>query len=400
MPDLSVPDAFFPHRPGSAIWQSDPDMGLFRPLLLHPRFVFFSGGTALKPLARRMARHGGETTHLITAFDSGGSTAELRRVFAMPGIGDYRNRLLAVADRDRVGKGLLDFLDHRLPAGKSRKKAREEYAAICRGSHPLFGRMGGKEQGWVADRLERFAADLPDDFDFRNASLGNLVMTGAYLSENRNLAAALEEFAFRVCARSSVLAVSASCRHLVAECRDGRFVVGQHRITRGDAGNVPIRKVFLAKETDAPVAAATPADPRVLKSLQKADLICYPVGSFFTSVVASLLPEGIGEAIARSSARKVLIPNTISDPECRGLSLMDQVRSLLSHLENGQKGRPNRRYLDTMVLDTMHVRYPGGVDRAALERMGIRVVTAPLVRGKGDLHVDPDRMEAALLSLL
>ena len=62
------------------------------------RLIFFTGGTALREVSRELARHTPDTVHLLTTFDSGGSSAALRRAFAMPAVGDLRNRLLALAD--------------------------------------------------------------------------------------------------------------------------------------------------------------------------------------------------------------------------------------------------------------------------------------------------------------
>ena len=50
---------------------------------LGPRLVFFTGGTALRDLSRELIRYTHNSVHLVTPFDSGGSSATLRRAFAM-----------------------------------------------------------------------------------------------------------------------------------------------------------------------------------------------------------------------------------------------------------------------------------------------------------------------------
>ena len=82
---------------------------------LGPRLVFFTGGTALRDLSRQLTSYTHNSVHLITPFDSGGSSAALRRAFAMPAVGDIRNRLLALADSDLVPRSVLDFCARRLP---------------------------------------------------------------------------------------------------------------------------------------------------------------------------------------------------------------------------------------------------------------------------------------------
>ena len=72
-----------------------PDLG--------PKILFFSGGTALRRLSRRLVRYTHNSIHVITPFDSGGSSAVLRKAFGMPAVGDLRNRLMALADRSVQG---------------------------------------------------------------------------------------------------------------------------------------------------------------------------------------------------------------------------------------------------------------------------------------------------------
>jgi 2-phospho-L-lactate transferase/gluconeogenesis factor (CofD/UPF0052 family) len=69
---------------------SDPALG--------PRILFFSGGTALRGLSRLLPGWTERSIHLVTPFDSGGSSAALRRALGMPAVGDLRNRILALAD--------------------------------------------------------------------------------------------------------------------------------------------------------------------------------------------------------------------------------------------------------------------------------------------------------------
>ena len=61
---------------------------------LGPDILFFSGGSALNGVSRVLKKHTYNSTHLITPFDSGGSSAKLRQAFDMPAIGDLRSRLI------------------------------------------------------------------------------------------------------------------------------------------------------------------------------------------------------------------------------------------------------------------------------------------------------------------
>ena len=70
---------------------------------LGPRVLFFSGGTALRPTSRLLPKCTHNSMHLITPFDSGGSSAKIRAAFPVPAVGDLRNRMMALADTQLKG---------------------------------------------------------------------------------------------------------------------------------------------------------------------------------------------------------------------------------------------------------------------------------------------------------
>ena len=76
-------------------YQRAPELG--------PRILFFSGGTALNDLSRVLKRYTHNSIHLVTPYDSGGSSAKLRNAFDMPAVGDLRSRLMALADGTLAG---------------------------------------------------------------------------------------------------------------------------------------------------------------------------------------------------------------------------------------------------------------------------------------------------------
>lgn len=97
------------------------------------RILFFSGGTALAPVAAELSRHTRNAVHVITTFDSGGSSAELRRAFDMPAVGDIRARIMALADRSLEGNPeTVELLGYRLPKDAGRKPSTVSW----RLSHP------------------------------------------------------------------------------------------------------------------------------------------------------------------------------------------------------------------------------------------------------------------------
>ena len=63
---------------------------------LGPRLTILSGGTAFNDTARVLKHLTHHSAHLLTPFDSGGSSAILRTSFDMPAVGDLRSRIMAL----------------------------------------------------------------------------------------------------------------------------------------------------------------------------------------------------------------------------------------------------------------------------------------------------------------
>ena len=326
--------------------------------------------------------------HLVTPFDSGGSSAVLRRALDMPAVGDLRNRVLALSDpRSDEERRVCDLLGHRLPSSGAPQDLAEELRALLDAAPPE-----------VAHLASVCLAAVPADFDLRHASVGNLVLAGAWLEEGGRLGASVERFAGLVPVRGVVRPVTESSRHLAARMDDGSVLVGQHRITDGTWARAGRRlaRLFLTDGAEHGAPSPAPACPEALALVGEADLLCYPMGSFHTSVLASLLPEGTAAAVQASGARKVYVPNPGPDAEETGLGLGDRVRILGAALGAGADGDvPLTRVLDTVLLDVS-----APLDRwgaTELERSGVRCVRAPLsLPGKGERYDDQSLAEALL----
>ena len=60
-----------------------------------------------------------------------------------------------------------------------------------------------------------------------------------------------------------------------------------------------------------------------------ADVICFPMGSFFGSVIVNLIPKGVGKAIVQRQCPKIYIPNTGYDPEMYGYTLSECIEMII-----------------------------------------------------------------------
>jgi len=369
-----------------------------------PRILFFTGGSALRGLSQRLKMLTWNSVHIVSSFDSGGSSARLREAFHMIAVGDIRNRLLSLMDEDHVPNAqAAHLLAQRLPRDEAQDTLRQRLARLADGSDESVRTLEPLLRDYVQAHLRGFVQRMPQEFDLRGASLGNLVLADSMLGKGGDIEATVDEFARLACVRGRVVPVAHADVTLVAALRDGSRVVGQHRITGKEVAPVrsPIQDLYLTpdrqgtgKRTEVEAAAAA------CDSIENANLICYPMGSFFTSVVANLLPRGIGRAIRRARCRKVYIPNTGTDPEEVGLSLQERVQVLLHTVwRDGGAPLDPSEVVDTVLLDSRRGHYEPGFDLGQIERLGLQVLDLPLIVPEGSPELDPDLLASVLMSL-
>ncbi|SNT27972.1 GAK system CofD-like protein [Tropicimonas sediminicola] len=368
---------------------------------LGPRLLFFSGGSALNGISRRLKAYTHNSAHLITPFDSGGSSQILRLAFDMPAVGDLRSRLMALADESDLGQpDIFALFNHRLPAEASRDELEAEFRALLDGSHKLMRDVFQPMRSLILRPLHAFAQDMPDGFDLRHASIGNLILAGGYLTNERALEPVLFLMSKMVAVQGTVRAIVDENLQIGAELADGSHIVGQRNLTGKETAPLSqsIRRVYLSdgeREID-PRKVRLPKRNRRL--IESADLICYPPGSLFTSVIANLLPQRVGTSIAARSVPKVYVPSLGTDPECVGLDLSGQVAALLSALRrDAGEDCPTGKLLSLVLYDARSVE-PKAIRDVAADH-AVTCVPADLASADRPDRYDPDRLCDALVSL-
>jgi hypothetical protein len=149
-----------------------------------------------------------------------------------------------------------------------------------------------------------------------------------------------------------------------------------------------------------------PASPRALQQIERADLICYPMGSFYSSVLCNTLPEGIGRAVARARCPKLYVPSTGRDPELIDTPVSRAARALIESLRRDTGGsEPDAPegdgggVLDSVLLDRSPDLYPAPPDLAALRALGVEPLQEDLVSPGSLPEIDSDRLARMLVSL-
>ena len=173
----------------------------------------------------------------------------------------------------------------------------------------------------------------------------------------------------------------------------GRWHEGESAV--GLSGE-PIERLTL----DPPQA---PAFPPAVEALAAADLVVLGPGSLYTSVLPNLLIDDLREALARRRAPSVLPLNLMTQPgETDGHDAAAHLAAIERHAGEG--------LVDVVLVHAGAIPAPRlvayratgaepvQVDRAAIERMGVRVVAADLLAPDGLVRHDPARLAAAVLA--
>ncbi len=370
---------------------------------LGPRILFFSGGTALTDTSRALKRYTHNSIHLVTPFDAGGSSAKLRQAFSMPSIGDLRNRLAALADENTTGHPeVYQLFTYRFPDQSAPGELLARLDRMIRGKEPLVSAVSNPMRQLIRDQLGYFREAMPEGFDLRGASIGNLILAGGYLHNQKHLDPIIFLFSTMLNVRGTVLAVVDDDLHLAAELEDGSCVTGQQRLTGKEVAPLrsPIRRLFLSAHPDKPVPAESHMRKKNLRLIRQAELICYPPGSFYTSMLANLLPAGVATTIAVTDCPKVYIPNLGRDPEQIGMTLDSSIRTLLEYLRAGHGVPcPTEKLLNFVLIDSTQGRYRSTVSAALVRELGIRLIDTRLISRQSAPYYDPELLVSALLSL-
>ena len=369
---------------------------------LGPNLLFFSGGTALTGISRTLKEYTHNSIHLVTPFDSGGSSAILRQAFDMPAIGDLRSRLMALADESVTGHPeIYRLFTFRFPKDQPNKVLKARLEAMVNGKDPLVDDIANPMRQLICNHLGFFMEAMPKGFDLSGASIGNLILAGGYINNHNDLEPILFLFSKLVNVQGTVRAIVDDDYHLKARLSEGEEILGQHRLTGKEVDPLrsPIESLSLCRGLDDPRPARAELRKRNRKLIQNADLICYPPGSFYSSLVANLLPDGVSEAIAKNPSPKVYVPNLGHDPEQLGMTLEMSLQRLLGYLSAGNQETPATAFLDFILLDSKAGDYPGGVPDKLCKTLGIEVIDMSLINPDKPERYDPVALVQALLSL-
>lgn len=330
------------------------------------RLLFFSGGSALREVSMALASVTPHTVHVVTPFDSGGSSAAIRQAFAMPAVGDMRNRLLAIAKRCQETEAAIDFCARRIPNSGSKRHFRTLLCQMGRPGHECWDGMTETARHVILRFFRAFLRRMPVSFNPLNASLGNLVIAGGYLECGRDFGMVLSQLGKVLQARGKVLPVARENLHLGAVLGDGSEILGQHLFKNLTA---PVRELFLSVYSSGQSGRCSadcrpPVNPEARAAIMGADCIIYSMGSFYSSLLANLLPMGVGAAISSATCPKIFVPSSGHDAEAVGLTVARQARHIVDLLRQDAPSAGAEKLLNYVLIDPRNGQYEGGLARS------------------------------------
>jgi uncharacterized cofD-like protein len=223
----------------------------------------FGGGTGLPSLLGGLKSNPWVDLHaVVTMFDSGGSSGQLRDELGVLPPGDVLKCALALARNEHEARRILLT---RLPM--------LEHAR-------LGGHTGGN---LLLSMMQQYTGDFIEAIDGLRTLLG---------------------------CRGRVWPITVERSTLCAEYADGSATRGEVEVDAGQAGGRAIRRLWL----DPPVSI----HPRVAEELRSLDAIIIGPGSFFTSLLPIFLVDGCREALAEVKGPVIHVANLLT--EGRGMA--------------------------------------------------------------------------------
>jgi uncharacterized cofD-like protein len=299
------------------------------------RVVSLGGGHGLAASLSALRRLTTELTGVVTVADNGGSSGRLRDELGGLPPGDLRMALAALCGDDEWGRTWADLLQHRFA-----------------GDGPLAGH-----------------------------AVGNLLI--AALWEQHDHVAGLDLVGDLLGAQGRVLPMAAVPLDIEADVHlrsapDRLTVVrGQVEVASTDGQVVTVR----LDPADPPVC------PEAVRAVQTADWVVVGPGSWFTSVMPTLLVPGLRDALIATTAKRALVLNLAEQRgETEGLSPTDHLEVLAAHA-------PELR-LDAVIADPSLVDTRGTLESTA-RALGARLFVADVSTGPGSDQHDPTRLAAA-----
>jgi len=304
--------------------------------------VVLGGGTGLSVLLHGLKNYTSNITAIVTVADDGGSSGRLREEFDVLPPGDIRNCIVALADAEPLMRRLFQF---RFKEGR----------------------------------------------DLKGHNFGNLFIT-AMSKVTGDFEQAVKESSRVLAIRGKVIPSTLSRIRLVAEHKNGELTKGESKIP--EKAN-PIKKVFLEPKD-------CEATGEALEAIRGADVIILGPGSLYTSVIPTLLINGIYQEVSRSKVLKIYVCNVMTQAgETDGYRASDHLNAIIYHT--------TKDIMNACIINTGGM--PGGLldrykkenaervepDRQNIQKMGYKVIGANVIDARDYIRHDSHKLARIIM---
>ena len=303
--------------------------------------VALGGGHGLHASLSALRRVVDQPTAIVTVADNGGSSGRLRGEFGVLPPGDLRMALAALCGDDEWGRTWERVVQHRFSGD---------------------GEMGGHVVGnlLIVSLWELFGEPVPA-----------LDWVGRLLGASG-----------RVLPMAAVPLDIEADVHLTSAPDRMTVVRGQTQVASVDGQVVSVRLE----------PADPPACPEAVEAIMDADWVVIGPGSWFTSVMPTLLVPQLRDALLATRAQRVLVLNLVEQAgETEGLSPVDHLEVLNAHA-------PDLR-IDLVIADKSLCDANGALESVS-RQLGARLITADVARAPGSDQHDPSLLSDVLRGCL
>jgi len=336
-------------------------------LQIKPLVAVFCGGRGSQTLIDALARLANvRVACLINGYDDGLSTGLCRRWFAgMLGPSDFRKTASGyLSGGDSSELALAELLEHRLTTEEVadlRASLASEAGSITDLSRGImqFNAISVQLANFAWTAMAKSLRNLTEDqwlqLSTADMALGNLIFAGLFL-EFKDFNKALKEFNTVFCPAIDLINVSDGTNlFLFAETTSGHWLPEDQIVSEGPKDKILALKFStdhnLGHASDQPSEVAlVSTDAEAV--LQSADLIIYGPGTQYSSLLPSYIVNGVGEAIRRADAPKVLVINRSPDFDDREMRAREFVRLFFEYLGlNVMNAHGCRALVDSILID-------------------------------------------------
>lgn len=211
------------------------------------------GGTGVSTILSGFKEYPVDLTAIVTMFDNGGSSGRLREELGILPVGDLRQCLVSLSQKN----DLIDIFNYRLNKG-----------------------------------------------NLKGHNLGNLLIAAASQIEG-SLEKGVKKIGSILNIKGEILGITLGNANIIAVLENGHKIKGEENIVNcRNLSKTGVKKLFLNPEVK--------ANPKVLSAIKNADLIIIGPGKFYTSILANFLVKDISEAVRKSCAKKFFICNLMT----------------------------------------------------------------------------------------